>query len=645
MKIIELGGGANPVYRPNVDIRFVNGADGKPAVDFTADFDKPLPIQSDEWDGVFSRFVIEHLSWRNVKGFLTEVLRILKEGGQAVFITANVEAQLEWIKNNPNGWDGKDAFESFSCVLFGDQTYPENTHKNYMNPDLLMGLLREVGFENPVASPFGDRKTDMHVVAVKPIKVRVISGAIPSGYLAERVPSSIHGDVPVEINQYVQTVVEKELKTGDIIKVGNSEAVLLNAAESQTNVKYAKTDGTVLGMILDPIHTKQTGVPREELFGKDYFNGGKKFGGYMREGYWDYPVHEITAKHILARNPSSVLEVGCARGYILKRIQDAGIRGIGIEISKHCYMTRVCDYIYQMDICDPTVIEEGWPGPKMLDLCYSVAVMEHIPEEHLKNVISEMSKHTKRGLHGIDFGEKDDGADKTHCTLRPKEWWVAKFKEYAPNWPVEIVDKEELEKGVFPEEVAKGDGKVKLNIGCHTVMYHHGWINMDLSDLTAFAQHYGYAYHRHDVRAGIPYNTASVDMIHCSHMLEHLTYDDGLKFLKECRRVLKDDGIIRVAVPDATLLLAKFAAGTLDDFAEISDEVAQTDSRIRKLHSLLYNGHQATYDVFLLKEQFEKAGFTHSGAQRFRESHSSQLMKEVLDMFPCLSIFWEGIPI
>ena len=74
-KVIELGGGANPQVHPNVDCRPCFDAQGNPTVDFQADFNKPLPIGSDEFDGVFSQFSLEHISWRNVPQFLKEVFR------------------------------------------------------------------------------------------------------------------------------------------------------------------------------------------------------------------------------------------------------------------------------------------------------------------------------------------------------------------------------------------------------------------------------------------------------------------------------------------------------------------------------------------------------------------------------------------
>lgn len=160
-KIIELGGGAAPQWHPNVDVRYCHDEQGRPTVDFTADFDKPLPIQSDEWDVVFSRYAIEHLSWRNVTTFIAEVYRILKPSGVAVIITANAEAQMKWALKQKQ-WDWK-----ISQCLAGDQDYSDNTHKVFFNPNWISKLFREAGFSSVLVSPHGELLTDMTVEALK----------------------------------------------------------------------------------------------------------------------------------------------------------------------------------------------------------------------------------------------------------------------------------------------------------------------------------------------------------------------------------------------------------------------------------------------------------------------------------------------
>lgn len=591
-QLLELGGGNNPLIRPNCDVR------PGPSVDIVADFNQPLPFPDCQWDGILCQFALEHVSWPRIIPFLQEVFRITKPGGMAVFAVPNTEAQFHWALNNPSGWDGKGPFESASELIFGSQDYPENHHKAYFSPGIATMLFEAVGFKDVVVEPYNERKTDMIIKAVRPELSKI--------YLMQE---SSEGRIREE---FVQNMENMDKHRYDQLQ---------RSAEPKP---YVLRD-----------------VPRTELFNWQYFNGGGKFGGYAREGYWDYPVHELTFQHIMRKRPASVLELGCARGYVLKRLQDAGIYAVGMEISKHCYMTRACDNIWTADLCSTPWIEQvkKYPSGGKIDLAFSIATFEHIPEEHLPAILAELRECTERGLHGIDFGEKDDGFDKTHCTLRSKEFWVDLFNKHGLR-NHEIVDKEELERGNYPPEYFKGDGKLKLNIGCFTVMYHHGWENIDVHDLAGFAQQNGYHYRQHDVRNGLPHGTASVDLIACSHMLEHLTYDQGVKFLSECRRVLKPGGTIRVAVPDAGLLLQMFQAGELDYFAEINDVCGQDVSSVKKLHALLYDNHLSTYDVSALADAFTAAGLWFEGST-FRRGNL-QIQKEGLDMHPSLSLYAEG---
>lgn len=162
VRVIELGGGASPQWHPNVDVRQCFDAAGNPTVDFTADFGQPLPIMSDEWDVVFSRYAIEHISWRLVSGFISEVARILKPGGTAVVITANAEAQMQWALSR-GVWD-----ERISQCLGGDQDFSDNVHKTFFNPAWAAQLFRQAGFAHVLVTPHGELRTDMVIEARKP---------------------------------------------------------------------------------------------------------------------------------------------------------------------------------------------------------------------------------------------------------------------------------------------------------------------------------------------------------------------------------------------------------------------------------------------------------------------------------------------
>jgi len=529
--VIELGGGDKPYFRPNLDVR-----EG-PTVDIVADFNKKLPIDDNAYNGVFSCYCIEHISWRNVRQFLAEVFRILKPECKAVFVTANTKRQMEWVLAQEE-WN-----DDSSSIIFGGQDYDENTHRNSLCPEYAIKLLTEAGFKNIIVLPHGELGTDMIIEATKPQKQD-----------------------------------EK----------------------------------------------------RASLFDKHYFNGGGKVGGYAREGYWDYPVHWLTFDKVMEHNPKSILEIGAARGYMVKRFNDAGIRSKGLEISHHCQLTRVTNDVIEWDICNTP-----WPfHDKEFDLAFSTAVFEHIPEEHLPNIIRELERVSERGLHGIDFGENDDGFDKTHCTLRTKEWW-------AERMPVSqtFVDKELLEKGNVTTHIPAGDNKVKINFGSFINMSYHGWINSDIIDLNQFASQHRYKFLQLDVRQVLPFNEECVDLIYSSHMLEHLTKNEGLFFLRECYRVMKPGAVMRIVVSDAQRLINYYQDKQLSMFDEINDGCAGSDFESAKLWSLLFEGHKIAYDFDGIKSLASSTGF--KVEKKSFGVGNDQIIKETMDMLPEISLFVE----
>ena len=62
----------------------------------------------------------------------------------------------------------------------------------------------------------------------------------------------------------------------------------------------------------------------------------------------------------------------------------------------------------------------------------------------------------------------------------------------------------------------------------------------------------------HDIRKGLPYNNNSLLYVYSSHCFEHLYLDQAMKFLRECFRVLKPGGILRLVVPDLELLIREY---------------------------------------------------------------------------------------
>lgn len=81
-----------------------------------------------------------------------------------------------------------------------------------------------------------------------------------------------------------------------------------------------------------------------------------------------------------------------------------------------------------------------------------------------------------------------------------------------------------------------------LNLGCGS-SFNPDWINIDIVST-------GGGVIAHDLRRGIPRPDGSCDVVYHSHLLEHLRRNDALLFMRECHRVLRGGGILRVATPD-----------------------------------------------------------------------------------------------
>jgi predicted SAM-dependent methyltransferase len=68
-------------------------------------------------------------------------------------------------------------------------------------------------------------------------------------------------------------------------------------------------------------------------------------------------------------------------------------------------------------------------------------------------------------------------------------------------------------------------------------------------------------YHRLDIAKAAPgalRRLGKFDFIRSQHMFEHLTFEDGLKALKNCAKLLKKDGLILVTVPDLRIHVDRY---------------------------------------------------------------------------------------
>lgn len=81
-----------------------------------------------------------------------------------------------------------------------------------------------------------------------------------------------------------------------------------------------------------------------------------------------------------------------------------------------------------------------------------------------------------------------------------------------------------------------------LNIGCGC-RYNSSWVNIDINPVDKDVIGY-------DINKRIPFTDNSFDVVYHSHLIEHIPKKRAESFIKDCVRIVRPGGIMRVVVPD-----------------------------------------------------------------------------------------------
>jgi predicted SAM-dependent methyltransferase len=192
---------------------------------------------------------------------------------------------------------------------------------------------------------------------------------------------------------------------------------------------------------------------------------------------------------------------------------------------------------------------------------------------------------------------------------------------------------------------------LKLHIGCGPDVL-GGWLNIDKSPSALLARSpalrtflskaklltseqargFPVGVIHADASRRIPAGNATASLIYSSHMIEHLSRWQGLAFVRECRRVLRPGGLLRLATPDLEQLIRDYDAYTspflgsyptrADAFCGEYGAYADADAgTTRRLLKKLLGGdsHQWLYDAESLSSLLSEGGFSDVQERHFRE--------------------------
>ena len=149
--------------------------------------------------------------------------------------------------------------------------------------------------------------------------------------------------------------------------------------------------------------------------------------GYRSPGYSDWTINTVKEFCIILEKPKTVLDIGCAYGYIVLHLNAIGISSYGVDISSLA-ISRAHEHIRERLICT-----SAWVMPfkdKAFDFGFSSGVLEHIPKDKLEKTIKEITRVCSRGLIGVSCTDDEtthDGDDETHEVILTRSQWQTMF--------------------------------------------------------------------------------------------------------------------------------------------------------------------------------------------------------------------------
>lgn len=178
-------------------------------------------------------------------------------------------------------------------------------------------------------------------------------------------------------------------------------------------------------------------------FTEEYYMDGPRHGLSNYRDYRWLPDQTLPmadhARWLLDIKPNENLyEVGCARGFFIKALRMRGVDASGYDISP-----------WAIENCDPAVKDHVSLTPHLPEHGYSVVwskdVLEHVPEEVLRDLVPQMLKAARRLVFIIvplaqvrngAYGCPVDEEDSTHLIRWTLPCWIEFLQEFSRDFVV-----------------------------------------------------------------------------------------------------------------------------------------------------------------------------------------------------------------
>ena len=140
---------------------------------------------------------------------------------------------------------------------------------------------------------------------------------------------------------------------------------------------------------------------------------------YQRDEYWLTWFGRIADRIVNEIGPRTVLDAGCAMGFLVEALRDRGVEAYGLDVSDYALDQVRADI---KPYCTRGSITA--PLPRRYDLIVCVEVLEHLSPDEAATAAANLCGHTDDLLFS---STSSDYTEATHVNVRPPEYWAELF--------------------------------------------------------------------------------------------------------------------------------------------------------------------------------------------------------------------------
>ena len=164
---------------------------------------------------------------------------------------------------------------------------------------------------------------------------------------------------------------------------------------------------------------------------------------------------------------------------------------------------------------------------------------------------------------------------------------------------------------------------MKLHLGCGKRNF-QGWVNVDLAD-------FPHVHYKSSVDDLSMFEDRIADIIYSSHTLEYFDRDEAFDVLREWRRVLKPEGILRIAVPNVKALIKVYErTGHISNILGpmYGKMIISTHTKAQNIY------HKTIYDFASLSKLLTSVGYKNINEYNWRDTEHANYDDHSQAYFP-----------